>query len=214
MESSQGGKVRQLPDVGCTRQDLAAAKLTETVRRALDREIARIEGKSNENAVYKVDVSRAQVFRSPVLAEMFPRHLFVDVPFRLRAGPALKGKEFLLAWGPSTISSSTFAFQKDTGASFELPAGNCYEAFARFLAERKVSLKSHKDAERIWAAYCCAAHGTQPSDAKHVQVNERTWRLNWHRVEGPRGVPTDYFYEITTTPEGTVSSGRLKSEPP
>ncbi len=129
------------------RKPVAGVKLTEAVRRALDRAIAEIEQKSNAEVIFRVQASEVEVHQSPALAEMFPHDVFIEVPFRIDEGPASKD---LVPW---PFHSTAFAFDKDTGDVAEI-SNDRYEGFAHLLAKRKVALKTLKDVERIWDSFC------------------------------------------------------------
>ncbi len=210
---AEAGEVREsskAPVVEFTRKPVADVNLTEAVRCALDRAMAEIERNSDTTALLRVEASKVRVLQSPALAEMFPHDVFIYVPFRVDEGPASKGR---LAGMRGVPVSTTFVFDKDTGEAAEIPSDR-YEGFARLLAKRKVALKSPKDAERIWACYCALGSRSAPG-ARHAQVGEHTWRLNWHRqLEGRGDTSKDYFYEITTGPDGIVTGGKLQSAPP
>lgn len=208
MSANQDEPARKPRDISRETQTTPASDLTGLVHDAFEREIAHIQAKSDANARFEVDRSRARVLQSPLLAQMFPRDVFVRVPFKVHEGPALKGKK-LLAWDRS---STDFAFDKDTGESVELPGDGC-EGFARLLAKRKVLLRSEKDAKRIWDAYRAIFQPLQPPDAQFLKVSPDTWRLNRHIGRGIGDTRVEYFFEVRTNADGAVLSGKIRSAP-
>jgi len=174
-------------------------------RKIVDAEIESVRHRYANGGNICAKVHTACQLKGDAARRLFPGYRFYlicwneDTVDKQKPGVGLAvGLYYALALGPA---GDTWRFQ----------GGGNFEEFGKFLAARKVDLKTMSDAKLIWEAFC-EIHRQGWTSHPSTQFSETEWRLgNEQAHEYDRFYHC--FYRVRTTTNGVCQSARFESIP-